>query len=178
VAPDIVAAAADPADPGTPALWVAHATPANEATPPSDASSVIRLVGSVDGGSSWVDTRVTPDGETGWRPSVAVTPDGLLAITWFRPDAEETARDSVSLPTAVDLAWLRPAGDGTARVVERVTLDRFGWVPRRDGSYFLGDYHGLAAANDAAVAVFSRSTANGARVVAVRVARPRGEGRP
>ena len=51
-------------------------------------------------------------------------------------------------------------------------LDRFEWRPRYTGEFFLGDYHGLVATHEAAIAVFSRSTEDGPRVTTVRVESP------
>jgi hypothetical protein len=110
----------------------------------------------------------------------------MVAVSWFRPDsaAAEPATDGipsatvVRLPTAVELAWLRVDTDGATRVTARARLDRFDWTPRRAGNFFLGDYHGLTVARDAAVAVFSRSTPDGIRVVAVRAPIPDPETAP
>ena len=147
-------------------LWVAHQSVRPDSLP------TIALMGSVDGGSSWATSHVLREEEVGWRPTLAVEPHGALAITWFRPDSLLAGDPSVTHPTAVELAWLRTNGEGEASVVSRQVVDRFYWVPRRTGNWFLGDFHGLAVVRGAALAVYSRPTPGGIRVRAVRVPFP------
>ncbi len=184
LAPDIVSSGIDRAS-GT--LWVAYMAPGPNGAP------TIRLARSGDGGLVWQSAEVSPAGRIGWRPTMAVAPRGMVAVSWFRPDSvaaepaadgipsaanESSAGAGVRLPTAVELAWLRVDTDGATRVAARARLDRFDWTPRRAGNFFLGDYHGLTVARDAAVAVFSRSTPDGIRVVAVRAPIPDPETAP
>jgi hypothetical protein len=110
-------------------------------------------------------------GEATWRPTLAVTRGGRAVVTYFRAAADDAERRSAGaaarFETEVRLRTFtsRPGGSepGTA-----VTLDRFPWRPRENGSRFLGDYHGLVVSGSTAVAIYARSTSDGARVVAVR----------
>lgn len=172
VGPDIVSAAIDRS---VDSLWLAYMAPAE------DAASAIRVVGSTDGGHTWRETLVSPNGEVGWRPTLAVARPGRLAVTWFRPDSAGSpapalrcgdADPSPALPVAVDLAWLSTGPDGSAQTTGRRTLDRFTWRPRSNGRLFLGDYHGLAATEDGVVAVFGRTRECRVRVGAVRSTLP------
>ena len=157
VAPDIVSAGIHP---GTGRLWIAHQASRD------DGSASLVLAGSDDGGRTWRSTPLLDADEVGWRPTLAVRSDGWVAVTWFAPDG--TATDG-AYPTRVELAVLRPGEGGHAELVERRTLDRFGWVPRRTGSRFLGDYHGMATSGDAIVAVYARSVGTPVRLHVARV---------
>jgi hypothetical protein len=159
VAPDIVSAAIHRA---TGRLWIAHQSSS------ADGIASVALASSIDGGRTWTLTPLLGPGEVGWRPTLAVTAEGLVGVTWFAP-AGSAVRDEY--PTRVQLALLRPAPDGRVEILERRTLDRFIWLPRRTGSRFLGDYHGLTAAAGDFVAAYSRSVGS---VVRVHISRARG----
>lgn len=158
VAPDIVSAGIHR---GTGLLWIAHQSSR------ADGSATVVLAGSADGGRTWRSTSLLEAGEVGWRPTLAVTSDGRVGVTWFAPAGGAVDQ---AYPTSVELAILRPVGGGAAEIVERRTLDRFDWVRRRTGSRFLGDYHGMAASRGHVVAVYSRSVGTPVRVHVARVA--------
>lgn len=147
-------------------LWVVHQSVRPDSLP------TITLLGSKDAGRSWTRSRVFPETEVGWRPTLAVESHGALAVTWFRPDSLLAGDPPPTHPTVLELAWLQPTDDGGATGISRQVIDRFDWTPRRNGSWFLGDYHGLTVVRDAALAVYSRPTPEGIRVCAVRVPVP------
>lgn len=165
VAPDIVSTGIHLP---TSHLWVAHQSADTDGRP------TVVLLGSADRGRSWRTTEVLGPEEIGWRPTLAVARDGLVVLTWFRPDL--AGRSDARRPTAVVGAWFAPLGDGRAEPLDRSTLDRFDWTPRGSGAWFLGDYHGLVTTGDGAVAVYSRATSEGVRVAVRRFPRPELDG--
>lgn len=165
VAPDIISAGIDRS---SGRLWIAH-----QSSRPDGTATVV-LAGSADGGRTWSSTPLLDPGEIGWRPTLAVTADGRVGVTWFAPAGEPA---DGAYPTSVELAILRPGPAGSAELVERQTLDRFDWVPRRTGARFLGDYHGMAASGRHLVAVYSRSVETPVRVYVVRASAGSEDGR-
>lgn len=164
VAPDIMHPAADSE---TGDLYVTFTT----GDPDDTTRAAVWLTASRDGGASWIaPVRVGEADVAAWRPTLAVAPGGPAVVTFFRAGAIRS--DPPVLATEVRaraFSW----GEGDELVGARtLTIDRFDWAPRADGSYFLGDYHGLAAPADTAVAVYARSVERGARVVARRVPLP------
>jgi len=147
-------------------VWVVHQSARPDSLP------TITLLGSKDEGHSWTHSPVFPETEVGWRPTLAVEAHGALAVTWFKPDSLRTNDQPMTHPTALELGWLRPSEGGGASLLSRQVIDRFDWTPRRNGTWFLGDYHGLTVTRDAALAVYSHPTSNGIRVCAVRVPIP------
>lgn len=164
VAPDIMHPAADPT---TGDLYVAFTT-----GDPADASRAsVWLTASRDAGASWIaPVRVGETGEASWRPTLAVAPGGPAVVTFFR--ADPAGSNAPAFATEVRSRVFTWTDSGELAATEAGTIDRFDWAPRADGSYFLGDYHGLAASARTAVAVYARSVDQGARVVASRIAPP------
>lgn len=167
VAADIMHAAADPS---TDDLYVVFTARSRVDTAPQAA---VWLTASRDGGSSWSPpVAVGEPGEMTWRPTLAVAPGGPAYVSYFRAAAVEigaakSARSTEVLVRAFEWA----EGDGLLAGPAE-SIDRFDWRPRANGSLFLGDYHGLVATEQGAVAVFSRSTPSGSRIVSRRAATP------
>jgi hypothetical protein len=162
VAPDIMHPAADPVT-GDLYLTFTTADSADTRRP------AVWLTASRDGGASWQAPILVGEGdEATWRPTLAVSPGGPAVVTYFRTAPGDESEAGSGQVTDVQLrTFARGAGGGLAPGPV-VALDRFEWTPRPNGTYFLGDYHGLAVSVDAVVAVFARSTADGSRIVAVR----------
>jgi hypothetical protein len=141
----------------------------------------VSLTGSADGGRTWsTPVRVDGDAQTAsWRPTLATRPLGGAVVAYLTPDlgrsraadATRAAADSLTLPVRVEARGATLESPAGASLGELHVLDRFGWRPTRTNEHFLGDYFGMAT-GDRQVLVYSRSTADGARVHALRFAAP------
>jgi hypothetical protein len=135
----------------------------------------VKLTKSTDGGKTWstpVDVTETPDDTHSFNGTVEVTDDGDVAVMYYDfrsndPDAKAVLETDV---------WLAHSHDGGATFSHQHVYGPFDMkkAPVARG-WFLGDYQGLAAINDAdgpddLMLFFSVSTAaeDSADVVSVR----------
>jgi hypothetical protein len=153
-------------------LWVAFTDGRHSGGRVAQAS----LVGSADDGRTWsAPVRVGDDpGAASWRPTVAARPGGGAVVAYLTPDARrsrDAAAGSLALPVRVEARAAALDAPTRASLGGLLVLDGFGWRQTRTGEHFLGDYFGMAS-DTQQVLVYSRSTADGARVHALRFAPP------
>jgi hypothetical protein len=128
----------------------------------------IALARSTDGGQSWsapAQVNSAPSAQA-FTPSVHVTANGTIGVTYY--DLRSNTADASTLPTELILAR---SLDGTRWTEHRVSAPfDLATAPVSRG-YFLGDYQGLASADNVFVPVYVRTnsgdTANRTDVFAV-----------
>jgi hypothetical protein len=131
----------------------------------------IVIARSTDGGSTWstpikvngTPTTVPVGNRQAFTPSVAVTSDGTVGVTYY--DFRNNTPDAQTLPTDYWLVHCHPGptttctnpADWTAGGEVRLTDSSFDMsdAPSASG-YFVGDYEGLAAHGSDLLAFFSR----------------------
>jgi len=115
----------------------------------------IALTSSADGGLTWSDgLAINADPSvTAFTPSVAVSADGTIGVTYF--DFRDNTSDPRSLPTSL---WLTESSDGGATWTERAVTGPFdlALAPNARG-LFLGDYQGLASDGEGFVPLYART---------------------
>jgi hypothetical protein len=131
----------------------------------------VSLTGSADDGRRWsAPVRVDGDPQVAsWRPTIATRPGGVV-VAYLTPDLHRpraAASDSLTLPMRIEARGVTLESSGVASLRRLQLLDRFDWRPTRTNEHFLGDYFGMASGSRP-VLVYSRSTADGARVHARR----------
>jgi hypothetical protein len=145
-------------------LWVAW----QDARFSGGAHDGIALARSSDGGQTWsapLQVNSAPSAQA-FTPSVHVTANGTIGVTYY--DLRSNTADASTLPTELILAR---------------SLDGLGWTEHRVSApfdlatapvargYFLGDYQGLASADNVFIPVYVRTnggdTANRTDVFAV-----------
>jgi len=114
----------------------------------------IAISRSTDGGLTWsTPTRVNSGTATAFTPQVHVRADGVVGVTYF---------DFRSDPGTGALAdyWLARSADSGATWTEARAANTFNLAnaPLVGGSYFLGDYMGLASAGTAFLSLYTAST--------------------
>jgi hypothetical protein len=128
----------------------------------------IALARSSDGGQTWsapAQVNSAPSAQA-FTPSVHVTANGTIGVTYY--DLRSNTADASTLPTELILAR---SLDGTRWIEHRVSPPfDLATAPVARG-YFLGDYQGLASADNVFVPVYVRTnsgdTANRTDVFAV-----------
>lgn len=135
----------------------------------------VSVTGSGDAGRTWsTPVRANGDSSASWRPTVAVSPRGGVVVAYLTPGEQgrpNAPADSLTFPVRVEGRRLTLASPRDASVHPSLVLDRFGWRSTVTDEHFLGDYFGMVT-GPAQVLVYSRSTAAGARVHAVRFTPP------
>jgi hypothetical protein len=132
----------------------------------------IALAKSADGGLSWsgpVEVNQAPDVQA-FTPSVAVGPDGTVAITYY--DFRWDTPDPAVLMTSF---WRILSTDGGVTWTEAPLAEPFDLTPapRTDGSgFFVGDYQGLAASGTRFVSFFAVASAGADPSIVYAAARP------
>jgi hypothetical protein len=137
----------------------------------------IGLSESSDGGQTWskpilVNDNPPDQNETAFQPVVAVSPSGLVAVSfydrrlscpnqpWVRP--QDVGKDNLCVDTAIqfytDSGSLAPVGDN-------IRVTKYSWDPDNPGQnwsaagyalpWFLGDYFGLALTDTVAYPFFT-----------------------
>jgi hypothetical protein len=119
----------------------------------------ILIVSSVDGGASWTAPAMVngAPGVPAFTPSVAVTADGTVGVTYFDlRDARLTDPDTLAVTP-----WLATSRDRGMTWSDEPLSQPFNLRPAllRD-FYFLGDYQGLVAAGNAFVPFFVAATSH------------------
>jgi hypothetical protein len=119
----------------------------------------IAISDSTDGGRTWsVPRKVnqTPRAAAAFTPSVAVSADGTVGVTYY-----DLRSDTPAPATLRTDAFLARASDGGASWQEtRLTADSFDLTRAPTaGGYFLGDYTGLATLNGRFVAAYAVAVA-------------------
>ena len=145
-------------------LWVAW----QDARFSGGAHDGIALTRSTDGGQTWstpAQVNSEPSAQA-FTPSVHVTANGTIGVTYY--DLRSNTADASTLPTELILAR---SLDGTRWTEHRVSAPfDLASAPVARG-YFLGDYQGLASADNVFVPVYVRTnsgnTANRTDVFAV-----------
>jgi hypothetical protein len=125
---ELVSIAVDPSSGALHLVW-------EEGSFSGGARDGIAMTTSLDGGLTWSAPRqIGQDREVpAFLPTVAVAPDGVIAVTYY------DLGDDV-------IAWLLTSTDGGATFSERPLTGSFGLRHTRLGDfYFLGDYQGLVA---------------------------------
>lgn len=136
-------------------LWVAW----QDARFSGGAHDGIALARSTDGGQTWsapVQVNSAPSAQA-FTPSVHVTANGTIGVTYY--DLRSNTGDAATLPTELILAR---SLDGTRWTEHRIsaTFD-LATAPVARG-YFLGDYQGLASADNVFVPVYVRTNSGDA----------------
>ncbi|MFI9385009.1 sialidase family protein [Kutzneria sp. NPDC052558] len=103
---------------------------------------------STDAGAHW-STPVPVGSSPAQRfmPAVAVNSDGLVGVTYYQLDSTGTTY------------WLATSADGTSWRTSKLDgpFDITSAPVVTNGSYYIGDYHGMAAAGACFVSVFART---------------------
>jgi hypothetical protein len=114
----------------------------------------IALSRSTDGGQTWstpVQVNSAASAQA-FTPSIHVTANGTIGVTYY--DLRSNTGDATTLPTELILAR---SSDGARWTEHRVTPPfDLGTAPVARG-YFLGDYQGLASANNVFLPVYVRT---------------------
>jgi hypothetical protein len=136
-------------------LWVAW----QDARFSGGAHDGIALARSTDGGRTWgapVQVNSAPSAQA-FTPSVHVTANGTIGVTYY--DLRSNTGDAATLPTELILAR---SLDGARWTEHRIsaTFD-LATAPVARG-YFLGDYQGLASADNVFVPVYVRTNSGDA----------------
>ncbi len=131
-------------------LWVAW----QDARFSGGARDGVALARSADGGQTWstpAQVNSAPASQA-FTPSVHVTANGTIGVTYY--DLRSNTADATTLPTELILAR---SLDGTRWTEHRVsaTFD-LATAPVARG-YFLGDYQGLASADNVFIPVYVRT---------------------
>ena len=106
------------------------------------------LATSTDGGVTW--SAPVPVGSSPaqqFMPAVAVDSDGVVGVTYYQLDASGTTY------------WIATSRDGTSWRAKQLSgpFDITAAPVVTDGSYYVGDFHGMAAAGGCFVSVFART---------------------
>jgi hypothetical protein len=106
------------------------------------------LATSTDGGASW--STPVPVGSSPaqqFMPAVAVNSDGVVGVTYYQLDSTGTSY------------WLATSGNGISWHASKLAgpFDITAAPVVTDGSYYVGDFHGMAAAGPCFVSVFART---------------------
>ncbi|HET9024587.1 MAG TPA: sialidase family protein [Burkholderiaceae bacterium] len=131
-------------------LWVAW----QDARFSGGAHDGIALARSTDGGLNWsapVQVNSAPSAQA-FTPSVHVTANGTIGVTYY--DLRSNSGDAASLPTELILAR---SLDGTRWTEHRISPPFELTTAPVSRGYFLGDYHGLASANNVFIPVYVRT---------------------
>jgi hypothetical protein len=108
----------------------------------------IVLATSTDGGATWsAPVPVGTSAAQQFMPAVAVNSDGVVGVTYYQLDSTGTTY------------WLATSGNGTSWHASKLT-DPFDITAApivTDGSYYVGDFHGMAAAGPCFVSVFAKT---------------------
>jgi hypothetical protein len=80
-------------------------------------------------------------------PAVAVNSDGVVGVTYYQLDSTGTSY------------WLATSGNGISWHASKLAgpFDITAAPVVTDGSYYVGDFHGMAAAGPCFVSVFART---------------------
>jgi hypothetical protein len=106
------------------------------------------LATSTDGGTTW--SAPVPVGSSPakqFMPAVAVNSDGVVGVTYYQLDSTGTTYWQATSATATSWQASKLAGPFDITSAPVVT----------DGSYYIGDYHGMAAAGGCFVSVFAKT---------------------
>jgi hypothetical protein len=106
------------------------------------------LATSTDGGATW--SAPVPVGSSPakqFMPAVAVNSDGVVGVTYYQLDSTGTTY------------WQATSADGTSWNTTKLAgpFDITSAPVVTDGSYYVGDYHGMAAAGTCFVSVFAKT---------------------
>lgn len=106
------------------------------------------LATSTDGGASW--SAPVPVGSSRaqqFMPAVAVNSDGVVGVTYYQLDSAGTSYWQATSADATSWHATKLAGPFDITAAPVVT----------DGRYYVGDFHGMAAAGPCFVSVFART---------------------
>ena len=106
------------------------------------------LATSTDGGATW--STPVPVGSSPaqqFMPALAVNSDGVIGVTYYQLDSTGTTY------------WLATSGNGTSWQADKLAgpFDITAAPVVTDGSYYVGDFHGMAAAGPCFVSVFAKT---------------------
>jgi len=106
------------------------------------------LASSADGGATW--SAPVPVGSSAaqqFMPAVAVNSDGVIGVTYYQLDSTGTTY------------WQATSANGTSWHASKLAgpFDITSAPVVTDGSYYVGDFHGMAAAGTCFVSVFAKT---------------------
>jgi hypothetical protein len=103
---------------------------------------------STDGGGTW--SAPVPVGSSPakqFMPAVAVNSDGVVGVTYYQLDSTGTSYWQAT--SATGTSWHTTKLSGPFDITAAPVVN--------DGSYYVGDFHGMAAAGTCFVSVFAKT---------------------